>query len=556
MGYRFKLEHANVIAHLVEGNILAFIDEIVLSEDKGNEYLYVLKMILDDFEKDSYSGLPKNYLFYRRQRISNIQKSITRLLEAEYISDFPTCDEWLKLDIISKRNFLMRKKQLQSYLRILQDIHNLLGRFHFRTLIIPKLKRPHLDRNENDFNNILLSEALMEDLVKFYPRDSCLILQPKEEPWENQLSVYNAFGGMKLALKDMDLWPGVLVWNRFSQMEFIPTQSTDSLYELYEAIHISLKNDSDGQDFTPIYKLRNKKEKPSTFFIHMSDLHFGNSSSDFKGQRLLELIDNEKRMIQREYSEKVHNYKIYPLITGDLLESPKKSYEKTWNYFKRELCGMGMEKPIFVLGNHDYNRKGLNIFDIFRKDKVTITSLMAEPIETINDIKLAIIKIDSNIAGDFAQGQVGEEQMLFFREEITKYKQAGYNTLALLHHHPIKFEEPNWYKGNWVRRSLGYERYEQTLALKDANDFLTWAREMAIPIILHGHRHIPHIELQDDLRIIACGSSTGKINHKEQGKTYLSYNLLKYVNNSFVYCISKYEDVIGNGAQHLDAVYF
>jgi len=54
------------------------------------------------------------------------------------------------------------------------------------------------------------------------------------------------------------------------------------------------------------------------------------------------------------------------------------------------------------------------------------------------------------------------------------------------------------------------------------------------------------------IQIISCGSSTGQIVHKERGKTYISYNLIKIGSNT-VTCTLFVEDVLGAGAEDIKA---
>ena len=127
------------------------------------------------------------------------------------------------------------------------------------------------------------------------------------------------------------------------------------------------------------------------------------------------------------------------------------------------------------------------------------------------------------------------------------------NFIALLHHHPKEIENPDWYAKDWYEAFLGKNNFEKTMKLVDADLFLQWIEKRGIKLILHGHKHIPKIHKHNDITIIAAGSSTGKVRHKEDGKTFLTYNLIKYdiVNKRPVSCSIIAEEILGSGTKNM-----
>ena len=91
------------------------------------------------------------------------------------------------------------------------------------------------------------------------------------------------------------------------------------------------------------------------------------------------------------------------------------------------------------------------------------------------------------------------------------------------------------------------------MKLVDADIFLQWIESRNIKVVLHGHKHIPRIQKHNDITVIGAGSSTGSINHKETGKTYLSYNLIKYDNelNRPISCTIIVEEILGAGTKNV-----
>ena len=89
------------------------------------------------------------------------------------------------------------------------------------------------------------------------------------------------------------------------------------------------------------------------------------------------------------------------------------------------------------------------------------------------------------------------------------------------------------------------------MKLVDADRFLQWIENRGIKLILHGHKHIPKIHTHNDITIIAAGSSTGKVRHVEEGKTFLTYNLIKYDIESKrpISCSIIAEEILGSGTK-------
>jgi predicted phosphodiesterase len=69
-------------------------------------------------------------------------------------------------------------------------------------------------------------------------------------------------------------------------------------------------------------------------------------------------------------------------------------------------------------------------------------------------------------------------------------------------------------------------------------------------MVIHGHMHIPFIAEHSGITVMACGSSTGQIRHKERGKTFMSYNILK-ISETAVTCTQHAEEVFGEGAKNI-----
>ena len=250
----------------------------------------------------------------------------------------------------------------------------------------------------------------------------------------------------------------------------------------------------------------------------MSDLHYGNKIADKRTMRIL-------RILEDQISKLEENASIVPIITGDLMQSPSSINKQAYFQFSELLVSKGFEWPIHILGNHDVASSG--ILRLLTDQTAIIASLSSNSkIEILEELKLAIIKFDSNTGGEFAQGKIGEDQLMEIGNEIDSIKNKDdYTFIAILHHHPIEIENPNWYAKDWYESLLGKKGFEKTMKLVDAKLFLEWIEKRNIKFVLHGHKHIPKIHRHKDITIIASGSTTGSVKHQEKGKTFLSYNM-------------------------------
>jgi 3',5'-cyclic AMP phosphodiesterase CpdA len=286
--------------------------------------------------------------------------------------------------------------------------------------------------------------------------------------------------------------------------------------------------------------------------LHLSDLHLG-VITQHQLARFYKILQQERNNILLHDP----NTLIYPIITGDLVNTPSMKNNKLRNGFFEDLLKIGFQEPIIVQGNHDIRFKGfISGFNLINRIK-TFLDLHEKPIYPIEKLKLAIIKIDSTFGGDLARGKVGQAQLDLISNHIKRVNLTGYTYLAILHHHLKTIPDPSW---------LSKKIYEETLDrlgidaeyLIDSNAILRWMEEMQVPIVLHGHKHIPHFNEHAGIKIVACGSSTGYVDHKTEGLTYISYNRLNYDMNSqkVTSCTWCYEESAIGGLQHLETKIF
>lgn len=511
MGFRFTLESANTVANLTCGRIYSCYDGIYSSYENYEGFLY----FLGTFSENIYSSRQKRVNY----EIDNIQKNIKKMGYQEIREDI---------------NGEFRNKT------ILNDLHQLSLIFDIcrvKSLLLPSFKY----KESNYKDDFMTSEPTLHKLFFLHPDNSCLILQPKERLYRNNITIFDAFPNFDIALKQADLWPAVMFWDRDDDFAFVPVKSELELLNLYEMLYF------ERNSLFTIKRYANRRKESSHYYFHLSDLHLKtkNINIEVTERRL-------KSLIKTQLSTLESDDKIDFIVTGDAVDSPSNINNNEYIDFSEFLESRSGKKPIFVLGNHDVNKAGL-AFN--HNNQMLANSVGRYPKIEINDeIKVIFLLFNSNTNGHLAEGEIGQEQMsemgniLDNIHDVWKYK-----LVAILHHHVAHIEKPDFYDERWYKKILPKDFLENSLRLIDADLFLEWLKQRNVRLVLHGHKHIPFISKIDDIYIISCGSSTGQVTHKDRRKTYLSYNVLKFTKDTVV-CSQFAEELLGAGVKNIRSI--
>jgi hypothetical protein len=519
MGYSFSLKNANAVGHLIEGNVITFLDESIKSSEMLRPNIEFIDRLITNPREDFYTtdifwNRISPDIDWLRDRWRHVKSDFEQLLNSNSIEK----------DFIKKRDLL----------GFLGALSRILSRCKIKTLLLPGFGESQLDR-------IMRERHILHDLVRIHPGDSALILQIKEQLHRGDISILNSFSKFEKAYQHIDLWPGVLLWDDQDSL-FIKINSERELFEIYEILRYERGS---------FRYLRNRfesrqEEKKHAYFFHLSDLHFGNQESNRRKLRLTRILETHLSTLNDKSTA-------IPIITGDLMDSPNKTNKNTYLEFCELIKSKGFETPIQLLGNHDVDTSGF--LKMLSTQKSVISSLSgSNSVEVLKDLELAFVRFNSNTGGNLAQGEIGNDQLMNVGNEIDAIPDKDrLNFIALLHHHPKEIENPDWYSRDWYEAFLGKNNFEKTMKLVDSDLFLQWIENRGIKLILHGHKHIPKIHKHKDTTIVAAGSSTGKVRHKEDGKTFLTYNLIKYdiENKRPVSCSIIAEEVLGSGTKNM-----
>jgi 3',5'-cyclic AMP phosphodiesterase CpdA len=258
-------------------------------------------------------------------------------------------------------------------------------------------------------------------------------------------------------------------------------------------------------------------ETPIQNLLHISDLHFGDPTSDDSRRYLksqLELImDGISRVV----------------VTGDLFNTPDAKLRDQFLDFRSDVERMTHKPLIVIPGNHDVRPKGNQIPGLLRQTYEFVVDVGWQPLIIDDDMECVFFCFNSVEEGNLARGTVTDSQRMriasAFNEERARRKRQekpeidAFTKIALVHHHPFAYE---------TIATAGYDAFLRTITgsedtftrFEQAEQFVSWCAERKVSLILHGHKHVPH-HVKADVNVsghyhtlvaVGCGSTTGAEN--------------------------------------------
>jgi len=370
-------------------------------------------------------------------------------------------------------------------------------------------------------DNFLTNRSLLTEMTRVRPDSTGVVLQLEAVP-RDDIVLDHVFPAFKVALADVTRWPGLLVWTPDGDAAFFELSKDvgeirNRLRWLAENLSANLGR-PDLQAIREYYYRRiigQNTANSSLRILHLSDLHLGSNLA----RRRLDRVQTIIRSVVTELGEEGP---IVPVVTGDLMDSPNEENLGDVRSFLSFLGNLGVTKPIVVLGNHDVREDGW-----LKEQHRHATSISSPPVIWMDDHGIGFACFDSVKGGRLARGRLGEEEMAHVGNALDQYpeKASKYTIMGVLHHHPVPVSRPGWYKQAWYERLMG-GAFDQTEVLEDAEAFLEWLKTRAVAAVLHGHKHIPRFDRRDEMAIVGCGSTVGKVETANSGHTYMSLNVL------------------------------
>ncbi|MDR0783695.1 MAG: metallophosphoesterase, partial [Propionibacteriaceae bacterium] len=476
MAQRFSLETANIVGNLTFGKVLSCYRDIYTSPVSYVEFVD----FLDGFQTKTRSKDAKRYARSLRQvRATRDRMDIRERLAAPAAVEGEEGLPQVHSDTVEA----------------LHELSEVLDRCAVKSLMLPGLAggaTPFDDR-------FLTGSKALEQLIGTPASDRWLIMQPQVSG--RSVTILDAFPHFEVALRQADLWPAVFFWTSDEDFAFVPVRQESELRRAYETVQ---ERPSSGG----LTLLTEGLARKNHYLFQLSDLHFGAKGVDVVQKRLRSLVNTQLASFEPEDC-------VGFVVTGDVVDSPKRSYEADYREFEDFLEQGSGHAPIRVLGNHDVNNHGLASWCRRRK----IANLMSEfpKIETLEEHKTILLLFNSNTNGRFAEGEIGQAQMAQMDAILDCVDNlADYLLIAVLHHHVLPIPHPDNYQDEWFRKILPEGFLDEFMKLIDAGAFLGWLKHWKIPMVIHGHMHIPFIAEHSGITVMACGSSTGQIRHKER----------------------------------------
>lgn len=522
MGFRFSLRSANTVANLSFGKVTDTYREIFGSEQGYFEFRY----FLETFQENYFTGSQRNFTAHPRSQRQVSGNSIQRLLDA--LSKFYDRRRFAWPEYGNEEYGANEADELRfdtNILKGLSDLSDIFTRCKIKALLLSGVRKPR-EENSDDF---MSSPDILRRLAQIHPGNSCLILQPTD--CEIEPGILNVFPHFETALRQAHLWPAVLFWRGVRAHAFVPVRSEDELFNLF----LMIKYDKNPMD--SLQREAARRNLGHHYLIQLSDLHFG-ARANTDGQRRIPAL------MKKTVEEMQATGTVDVLFTGDMVDSPTSENRDAYKDFEAELLKSGVGKTRFVWGNHDLDKRGLALTDGNRQ----IADLWTDfpKCEIMEDEKIVLLLFNSNRGGNFAQGEIGTEQLGKMGNLLDKIPNlSSYRLIAVLHHHVVPIPKPDRFQ-----KTLFGSLIEPFLRLKDADIFLQWLKERGVKLVLHGHKHIPYITKTDDVNVVACGSSTGYVQMKKKGMTCLSYNVFD-LGQDAVTCTQCVEEIVGGGVKNI-----
>lgn len=360
---------------------------------------------------------------------------------------------------------------------------------------------------------------------------SGLILLPDELPQNGVAQFVDPFPALRELADHPVAPPWVLFWTPFGGACALPLKDARTFYR--DAIVTALQH---GRRQVDDAIRRVAQRQQSKRILHLSDLHIGRSEAtqcrSWLKQHLAGVLPGIDRVV----------------VTGDLFDTPKEEYRTSFDELRLDVERLTTKSLLVIPGNHDVRIKG-NAWGPFCRQADQVIDLGWSPLEIDDDLQTVFFSFNSSEDGDAARGSVSRRQrldraakfdaLLSRRPELNDYLKV-----ALVHHHPVNYSgQPTaFYEKLLAPFGLG----DRLIEFKDAKEFLTWCGRRGISLVLHGHKHVPHLALitrgRQQTTIVGCGSSTGA-----EGKP-MCYDIVTLDPQSGECSVSFFHDVAGDGS--------
>ncbi|MFS2175350.1 metallophosphoesterase [Rhizobium pisi] len=361
-----------------------------------------------------------------------------------------------------------------------------------------------------------------------------LVLLPSQRDEGGLAQFVDPFPALRTLADQPVAPPGVLFWTRLGSACVLPLQDAFHFlrHELLEAVSGGLR----ATDNAIAHQASRRRSKR---ILHLSDLHIGLTEATHRRSYLKRHIKDLLPSIDRV------------TVTGDLFNTPSEDLRASFDEFRRDVEEGTSKRLLVIPGNHDMRTNGNAVGGLGRKAEY-VTDLDWSPIDVDHDMQTVFFSFNSSETGNFARGSVSKRQRLSRAErhddEIHRRKEVrDYFNIALVHHHPVNYSsQPTALYERILARLGGDDRF---IAFEESEDFVKWCVGRQVGLVLHGHKHIPHLatvqptsEDNREVTVVGCGSSVGA-----EGKP-MCYDVVTIEPLTKRWSVSFYQDERGDGS--------
>ena len=409
---------------------------------------------------------------------------------------------------------------------VLAPLRDFFTGYHLYVLLIP---------TKND-------ERLMRDTYDtfvFRSQVDVLVLMPKNTG--TFVNIVDPFPALQ-ALADAPIVPPAAVfWSKSGAAVALSMSEASWFFRenfAFDSKYAPKNPDHDYVDSVISYKARDRKPKT---ILHISDLHFGDS------------VANKRRSYIKQHLGGVVARTDRIVISGDLFDQPRAEMRQVFEEFRSDLTAWTKKDPIIIPGNHDVRESGNRIRGIGANSEVFVDSGFV-PIVIDDDLEVVFFCFNSCEEGNFARGFVSEQQRTSrgtaFEKLIRERPETKqYLRVAVVHHHPYTYDsKPTVF----YEKALNFfsKKEDRFIAFKNADEFLAWCGARDVSLILHGHKHVPHVVMASitvrqkprEIMIVGCGSTTGV------EKKPMCYDIISVDPRTKRWNVTFYSDPTGDGS--------
>ncbi|MER5466853.1 metallophosphoesterase [Streptomyces sp. NPDC002668] len=328
--------------------------------------------------------------------------------------------------------------------------------------------------------------------------------------------------GVRDALRRRDEWPGAIFILRDGRSLFLPLDTA------YERLATLVRYGLPHHDPARTWSILNEDEEwefppppGRRRLLHLSDLHLGTRraarAQDF-------LLANLGRFMPLDHV----------VISGDLFDNPLAKHREVYEHFAHQVRRRTGKLPVVVPGNHDQRILGNSFLRLGSRRRQLVELDWSRGLVHDAKTRTAFFCFDSASTGNMARGGVSQDQLLKvgtkFDTENLEAELQGHLRIAVVHHHPYPYPAPN---ETPVTGPRTWPVRERLLEMTDAQSFLTWCAGRDIGLVLHGHRHVPRLVINDvatgqargqhrRITTVGCGTSLGA------GGAPMSFNVIEW----------------------------